>query len=99
MPDLTVKGPETTMQPTAFDEASRQTYGRWYWFITAALVLATIAAWLWGEQWMRTALGVVALVFILVVGIVNHVRMNRIVRQRERQGGSGGGSGDGSDVR
>lgn len=70
------------MRPTAFDEASRRTYGRPYWTITAVLLLATVAAWLWGERWMQTALGVIALTFIVVVGVVNHLRMNRIVRER-----------------
>lgn len=79
------------MRPTAFDEASRQTYGRLYWTITGLLLLATIAAWLWGERWMQTAVGVTALGFIVVVGVVNHRRMNRIVREREREGDSGVG--------
>jgi len=74
------------MRPTAFDEASRQTYGRLYWTITGLLVFATIAAWLWGERWMQTTVGVTALVFILAVGVINHRRMNRIVREREREG-------------
>jgi hypothetical protein len=85
------------MRPTAFDEASRQTYGRLYWTITGVLVLATIAAWLWGERWMQTTVGVTALVFILVVGIINHRRMNRIVREREREGEREGDTGIGPD--
>jgi len=77
------------MRPTAFDEASRQTYGRLYWTITGLLVFATIAAWLWGERWMQTTVGATALVFILVVGVINHRRMNRIVRERKREGDAG----------
>jgi len=79
------------MQPTAFDEASRQTYGRLYWTITVVIVLATVAAWIWGEHWMQVTVGVIGLCFIVVVGVVNHLRMNRIVRERradpDRDGG------------
>ena len=78
------------MLPTAFDEASRQTYGRLYWVITAVLVVATVAAWIWGERWAQVTVGVVALAFILVVGVVNHRRMNRIARDRARRAGGGG---------
>jgi len=84
------------MLPTAFDEASRQTYGRLYWVITAVLVVATVAAWIWGERWAQVTVGVVALAFILVVGVVNHRRMNRIARDRARRAGAGGGAGAGA---
>ena len=70
------------MEPTAFDEASRETRGRLYWIITAVLLLATVAAWVWGERWLQLTLGVVALAFIVVTGIIANVRMNRIVRER-----------------
>jgi len=79
------------MLPTAFDEASRQTYGRLYWVITAVLVVATVAAWIWGERWAQVTVGVVALAFILVVGVVNHRRMNRIARDRARRAGAADG--------
>ena len=75
------------MQPTAFDEASRRTYGRAYWIIAAALALPSVAAWIWGDRWVQTTVGVVALVFILVVGVVNHLRMNRIARERAQRAG------------
>jgi len=77
------------MEPTAFDEASRRTYGRAYWLITAALVLASVAAWVWGDRWVQTTVGAVALIFILVVGVINHLRMNRIARQRAERAGEG----------
>ena len=83
------------MRPTAFDEASRQTYGRLYWTITGVLALVTIAAWIWGEPWMQRALGVAALGFIVVVGVINHRRMNRIVRERELENDSQQGADDG----
>lgn len=85
MPDLIAKGTVSKMQPTAFDEASRLTYGRLYWMTTAVIVLATVAAWVWGEHWMQVTVGVIGLCFIVVVGVVNHLRMNRIARERERQ--------------
>lgn len=72
------------MQRTAFDEASRQTYGRLYWTITGLLVLATVAAWLWADDVVRFVVGVVSLVHIAAFGIVAHRRMNRIARDRER---------------
>jgi len=72
----------------AFDEASRQTYGRLYWTITGILVLATLAAWLWGESWLQVTVGAVAVSFIIVVGVVNHLRMNRIARERARRAGT-----------
>lgn len=88
---MTAKGTVPKMQPTAFDEASRQTYGRLYWTITVVIVLATVAAWIWGEHWMQVTVGVIGLCFIVVVGVVNHLRMNRIVRERradpDRDGG------------
>lgn len=70
------------MEPTAFDEASRATRGRTYWIITGVLVVTTVAAWIWGEQWLRLTLGVLAMVFIVATGVITHVRMNRIVRDR-----------------
>jgi Zn-dependent protease with chaperone function len=87
---MATRGPVTTMLPTAFDEASRQTYGRLYWVVTAVLVVATVAAWVWGERWAQVTVGVVALAFILVVGVVNHRRMNRIARDRARRADAGG---------
>jgi len=84
------------MLPTAFDEASRQTYGRLYWGITAVLVVATVAAWIWGERWAQVTVGVVALAFILLVGVVNHRRMNRIAHDRARRAGAGNGGGAGA---
>ena len=71
------------MQPTAFDEASRQTYGRLYWTLTGILVLATVAAWLWAGNPVRFAVGAVSIAHIVVFGVVNHRRMNRIARERD----------------
>jgi FtsH-binding integral membrane protein len=71
------------VQRTAFDEASRRTYGRLYWTLTGLLVLATVAAWLWADDRVRFAVGAVAVVHIVVFGIVNHRRMNRIARERD----------------
>lgn len=84
----------TKMRPTAFDEASRQTYGRLYWTITGVILLSTVAAWIWGERWVQVTLGVIALAFIVVVGALNHLRMNRIVRQRSQETGSRAERGD-----
>lgn len=73
------------MQRTAFDEASRQTYGRLYWTIIGVLVLATIAAWVWGDSFSRSLVGGLSLVYLVVVGVINHVRMNRIARERKQR--------------
>jgi len=74
-------------QRTAFDEASRRTYGRLYWTLTGLLVLATIAAWIWGDDGTRFVVGAVSIVYIVVVGVINHLRMNRLARERERESG------------
>lgn len=87
------------MQQTAFDEASRQTYGRLYWSLTALLVLATLAAWLWGDDRARFAVGVVSIVYIVVFGVVNHRRMNRIARERDAREADGAGEANEADGR
>jgi hypothetical protein len=69
-------------QRSAWSEASRSTYGALYWSFTALLTLATIAAWLWGDQSVRFAVGVTGIVFVIGSGIVQHWRMNRIARER-----------------
>ena len=74
-------------QRTAFDEASRRTYGRLYWTLTGLLALATIAAWIWGDDGTRFVVGAVSIVYIVVVGVINHLRMNRLARERERESG------------
>jgi hypothetical protein len=87
MPDVRERG-SVMAQRTAFDEASRRTYGRLYWTLTTLLVLATIAAWVWGDDSTRFVVGAVSIVYIVAVGAVNHVRMNRIARERARREGS-----------
>ena len=69
-------------QRSAWSEASRGTYGVLYWSFTALLTLATVAAWLWGDQSVRFAVGVTGIVFVIGSGIVQHWRMNRIARER-----------------
>lgn len=72
-------------QRSAWAEASRNTYGRIYWSLTVVLTLATIAAWLWGDESTQFVMSAVAIVFVFVFGAIHHIRMNRIAREREER--------------
>lgn len=74
----------TQKRRSAWAEAGRGTYGVVYWTLTVVLTLATVASWIWGSDGVRFAVSATAIVFVFVSGAVQHRRMNRIARGRER---------------
>jgi hypothetical protein len=83
MPEPAADGATMVKERSAFSEAGRRTYGVVYWSLTVLLTLATVASWLWGTTAARFAVSATAIAFVIVVGAVHHLRMNRIARDRD----------------